>query len=48
MDSHQYYRLYTPVRDDEVAVLAGQAPDKIHNRAATGVPHRYRIEPTVG
>ncbi|MGX5831176.1 alpha/beta hydrolase [Mesorhizobium sp. 43Arga] len=48
MNSHQYYRLYTPVRDDEVAVLAGQAPDKIRNRAATGVPHRYRIEPAVG
>jgi esterase/lipase superfamily enzyme len=44
-NSHQYYRIYPPVRDDAVAVLSGQAPDKIPGRVVTGVPRRYLLEP---
>ncbi|AZO08563.1 alpha/beta hydrolase [Mesorhizobium sp. M3A.F.Ca.ET.080.04.2.1] len=43
--SHQYYRIYGPVRDDAVAVLSGQASDKIPGRVATAVPRRYVIVP---
>ena len=43
-NSHQYYRLYDPVRNDAVAVLAGQAPDQIPGRVATSVPRRYLMK----
>ncbi|HEY7578408.1 MAG TPA: alpha/beta fold hydrolase [Acetobacteraceae bacterium] len=34
VESHQYYRVFPAVRDDIVAVLAGQRPAQIANRAA--------------
>jgi len=36
MQGHQYYRQFTAVRDDIVAVLKGTPDDKIGNRALTG------------
>lgn len=42
--SHQYYRLFAPVRDDIVAVLSGERQDGIAHRLAAG-SQRYRIVP---
>jgi esterase/lipase superfamily enzyme len=41
--SHQYYRIFPAVRDDIVAVLAGERQDKIANRDRTDT-QRYRLQ----
>ncbi|MEE1611423.1 alpha/beta fold hydrolase [Microvirga sp. CF3016] len=41
--SHQYYRIFPAVRDDIVAVLAGERQDKIANRERTDT-QRYRLQ----
>jgi len=41
--SHQYYRLFPAVRDDIVAVLAGERQDTIANRERTDT-QRYRLK----
>jgi esterase/lipase superfamily enzyme len=41
--SHQYYRIFPAVRDDIVAVLAGERQDKIANRDRTDM-QRYRLQ----
>jgi esterase/lipase superfamily enzyme len=41
--SHQYYRIFPTVRDDIVAVLAGERQDKIANRDRTDM-QRYRLQ----
>ena len=43
--SHQYYRTSPAVRDDIVAVLAGERQDKIANRERTDI-QRYRLQPS--
>jgi esterase/lipase superfamily enzyme len=41
--SHQYYRIFPAVRDDIVAVLAGERQDKIADRDRTDM-QRYRLQ----
>jgi esterase/lipase superfamily enzyme len=44
IQSHQYYRIFAPVRDDIVAVLKGVRPNQVPNREPTA-SQRYRIKP---
>jgi esterase/lipase superfamily enzyme len=43
VQSHQYYRIFPAVRDDIVAVLAGERQDKIANRDRIDT-QRYRLQ----